>query len=204
MEKNEKRASLFAKFADIARKIERSLASFEDYETEGGVTLIVDGEIAVDKEAKIKDGETGDEVPAPDGEYKLLSDSRIVIVSGGIITEIKEVSEEDVEMADAETFDEMMTQMYDLMWKLTERYADLVSQVGVLKDLQESDGAIIVEMQEQVRKWGKAPAAPTVQRRKPTAEAPAKFGEDLTPAQRLQIKKREGIEAAKARDAAGK
>lgn len=199
MKKTTKTAGLFAKFAETARKIERLLAAFEDYETESGVTIIVDGEIAVDKEAKVKDAETEEETPASDGDYKLTSDGRTVVVKDGIIVEVKEVSEEEVEMADAETFDEMMSQMYDLLWKISERVQALVTEVGVLKDVQTQDGAIIVEMQDQVRKWGKAPAASTVQRRK--IEAPAKMSDaELTPGQRLQMRKRESIRAAKERD----
>lgn len=203
MKKNAKTIALFAKFADLGRKLERLTATFEDYETESGTTLIIDGEPAVDKEAKVLDSETNEEAAAPDGDYILVADpfkGCAVKVVGGVITEVVQVA--DAEMADAETFEEMMTQMYDLLWKLTDRYSDLVSQVGVLKDLQETNGAIIVEMQEQVQKWGKAPAAPTAQRRKPTIEAPAKFEETLTPAQRLQLAKRKAIKDAEARAAA--
>lgn len=201
MKKNQKTIALFAKFAELGRKIDRLMATFEDYETESGTTLRIDGEPAVDKEVKVLNSETDEETAAPDGDYVLTADAYkgwTVKVANGKITEVVQVA--PAEMADAETFDEMMTQLYDLMWKLTERYNDLVSQVGVLKDLQESNGAIIVEMQEQVKKWGKAPAAPTAQRKIPTVEAPAKFEESLTPAQRLQIKKRESIAAAEARD----
>lgn len=201
MKKNEKVAALFAKFAELGRKIDRMTATFEDYETESGATLIIDGVPEVDKEVKVVNAETSEEEAAPDGDYVLTAEAQkgwTVKIAAGKITEVVQVAA--VEMADAETFEEMLTAMYDLMWKLSERYSDLVSQVGVLKDLQESNGAIIVEMQEQVNKWGKAPAAPTAQRRKPTVEAPAKFDEHLTPAQRLQLKKREGIAAAEARD----
>lgn len=63
-------------------KLKQALMSFEEVITDKG-TLVVDGELAVGTEVYV-----GDEVAA-DGEYT-LEDGRIVVVTEGKISEIKE------------------------------------------------------------------------------------------------------------------
>lgn len=166
-----------------------STAEFEDYTTDEGVTLIVDGDIGLEKQARTRDAE-GNEIPAPDGQYKLTSDGRTITVSGGIITEITETvaGTASAEMADAESFEEMMNLMFDLLWKMSERYNAMAQNYATIMDAQAADGAIIVQMQETLKTIGKAPAAPTKTKREP-APAPAKMAAtpNLTPEQRIKI-----------------
>lgn len=204
MNKKELTAAMFAKMDELRQKVQKLFATFEDYTTEQGTTLIVDGDIAVDKEAKVVDGD-GNEVPAPNGEYKLSVDGRVVIVVDGKITEVKNAAPavEEMEMSDIESVDELFNGIYDLMWKLSERYATMQSQLGVILDAQKGDGAVILQMQEDAKQMrkdietiGKAPAAPTRTPRKPEPK-PVEMGaeEKLTATQRLAIKQRERIAA---------
>ena len=66
-------------------KLAKALLSFVDIPTEEGVTITVDGELAVGKEAYTTDDQ-GDIVVCPDGDYTY--EMKVVTVSEGVVTAI--------------------------------------------------------------------------------------------------------------------
>lgn len=68
--------------------------SFAMYSTESGAEVKIDGEIAVGAPVFVIDPETASEVPAPDGEHVLVGVAKIM-VTGGVITEIMPIEEEE-------------------------------------------------------------------------------------------------------------
>lgn len=68
-------------------KLAKMLLKFSDLTTEEGVTITVDGDLEVGKEAFTTD-ENGELAPTPDGEYHY--DNKIITIEGGIVKDIKE------------------------------------------------------------------------------------------------------------------
>lgn len=81
-------------------KLEAEKVALEQYEIEGGSVVEVDGELEVGKEL-FTVSEDGTQVPGINGDYK-LTDGRLVVVSEGKITEIKE-AEAETEETEEET-----------------------------------------------------------------------------------------------------
>ena len=72
---------------NVLLKLRNLLLNFADIATEEGVTLMVDGEMEVGKEAYTTD-ENGDVIPAADGDYTY--ENKIITVKEGVISEIKD------------------------------------------------------------------------------------------------------------------
>lgn len=70
---------------NVLVKLAKMLLKFEDIATEEGITLTVDGDLEVGKEAYTTD-DNGDVVPAPDGEYNW--ENKVITVAEGVITVI--------------------------------------------------------------------------------------------------------------------
>jgi hypothetical protein len=68
--------------------------AFAMYSTESGAEVKIDGEIVVGAPVFVIDPETASEVPAPDGEHVLTGVAKIM-VTGGVITEIMPIEEEE-------------------------------------------------------------------------------------------------------------
>lgn len=66
-------------------KLAKMLLKFEDIATEEGITITVDGQLEVGKEAYTTDDQ-GDIVPCPDGEYTW--EQKTITVSEGVVTVI--------------------------------------------------------------------------------------------------------------------
>lgn len=70
---------------NVLVKLAKMLLKFEDIATEEGVTLTVEGDLEVGKEAYTTD-DNGDVVPAPDGEYNY--ENKVITVAEGVVTAI--------------------------------------------------------------------------------------------------------------------
>ena len=84
-------------------KLAKMLQAFGEQNTDNGI-LMYEGELAIDVEVFIQD-EAGEVVPAPDGEYK-SEDGKVIVVSGGKVTELKEAEKPAEEEAPVEQADE--------------------------------------------------------------------------------------------------
>lgn len=73
-------------------KLARLVMKFAEMNTDKGV-LIFEGDLEIGVEVSLEDAE-GNILTAPDGEYT-LEDNRVVIVTEGKVTEIKEVPEDE-------------------------------------------------------------------------------------------------------------
>ena len=83
-------------------KLAKMLQAFGEQNTDKGI-LMYEGELAIDVEVFIQD-EAGEVVPAPDGEYK-SEDGKVIVVSGGKVSELKE-AEKPAEEAPVEQAEE--------------------------------------------------------------------------------------------------
>lgn len=153
-------ASIAAKIKKLASIVE---ARFEDYVTEEGTVLHIDGEPSQDKEVRITDGD-GNEVLAPDGDYIISEGAyagQTLVVREGIITSIVAANTEQVEMADFETFDEMIDGLFGIVSKMSEQYHTIQSQLAVILEAQQSEATEIVMLKEDMARVKKAPAVKT-------------------------------------------
>ena len=83
-------------------KLAKMLQAFGEQNTDNGI-LMYEGELAIEVEVFIQD-EAGEVVPAPDGKYK-SEDGKVIVVSGGKVTELKE-AEKPAEEAPVEQAEE--------------------------------------------------------------------------------------------------
>lgn len=74
---------------EITKEAQMAMAVLAD----GTEVFSPDAEFAVGSELFIKDGD-GNPVPAPDGEHT-TAEGKVIVVAGGVITEIKEPQEEE-------------------------------------------------------------------------------------------------------------
>lgn len=72
---------------NVLLKLRNLLLNFADIATEEGVTLMVDGDLQVGKEAYTTD-ENGDVIPAADGDYTY--ENQIIVVKEGVVSEIRD------------------------------------------------------------------------------------------------------------------
>ena len=84
-------------------KLAKMLQAFGEQNTDNGI-LMYEGELAIDVEVFIQD-EAGEVVPAPDGEYK-SEDGKVIVVSGGKVTELKDAEKPAEEEAPVEQAEE--------------------------------------------------------------------------------------------------
>ena len=76
--------------AQVAPQQEPAAAETQNHEDTDKGTLVFTGDLAVGTAVSLV-GEGGETAPAPDGEYT-LTDGRIVVVAGGVVTEIKDAA----------------------------------------------------------------------------------------------------------------
>jgi hypothetical protein len=76
-----------------SENVETTSVAFANYAIVGGGEVKIEGEIAVGSAVSIMD-DSGNEVPAPDGDYTLDGVANIKVV-GGSITEITPIAEEE-------------------------------------------------------------------------------------------------------------
>ena len=128
--------------AQVAPQQEPAAAETQNHEDTDKGTLVFTGDLAVGTAVSMV-GEGGETAPAPDGEYT-LTDGRIVVVAGGVVTEIKEAApaQEPAAAAQApvtipsqfqrvaeafqETYDDKMKKLYDAIVSLGFNYPWLV------------------------------------------------------------------------------
>lgn len=117
-------------------------AETQNHEDTDKGTLVFTGDLAVGTAVSLV-GEGGETAPAPDGDYT-LTDGRIVVVAGGVVTEIKEAAPaqepaaaaqapvtipsqfQRVAQAFQETYDDKMKKLYDAIVSLGFNYPWLV------------------------------------------------------------------------------
>ena len=128
--------------AQVAPQQEPAAAETQNHEDTDKGTLVFTGDLAVGTAVSLV-GEGGETAPAPDGEYT-LTDGRIVVVAGGVVTEIKDAApaQEPAAAAQApitipsqfqrvaeafqETYDDKMKKLYDAIVSLGFNYPWLV------------------------------------------------------------------------------
>lgn len=161
-----------------------------------GVEVGTPTEFAVDAEVYvIVDGETQ---PAPDGEH-ILEDGKIIVVSGGKITEIKEKETEvEVETELSAELQSTLGQLADRISALEARNTELSSQlvaekanVSELTAKLSAAQAAEKTAKSELEKLSKLPAAASVTDKKvelkktDATPAPAKPYSAMTPAERV-------------------
>lgn len=149
-------AKIATRLAEIAGRLDKAKAQFEEFATADGPTLIIDGEPEAEKEVKVVDG-NGNEVPAPDGEYVLTDRNQKIVVVGGKISEVKpvETPAEPVQMEDIETVADAINKILDLLFQIEEMYRASNATLGAVLGAVETESREVLVLQEQVREFGK-------------------------------------------------
>ncbi len=108
-------------------KLRNMLLNFKEVHAEEGVTLTVDGDVEVGKNAYVTDDE-GDVVPAPDGEYTY--DLKKVVVKEGVIIAITDAKEnvEVNEEPETETEPEPEVETEEVTEEVTEDVTEEVTE----------------------------------------------------------------------------
>lgn len=171
-------AKIAARLSEIAGKIAKTRAEFEEYATADGPTLIIDGTPELNKDVRVRSEETGEETPAPDGEYKLADEERTLVVSGGKITEIKDAPPapaEPVQMEDIETVADAINKILDLLFQIEEMYRASNATLGAVLGAVETESKEVLVLQEQVREFGKMAPRSFTTRQPADAKTEANF-----------------------------
>ena len=124
-------------------------------ETDNGIKLSIEGELAVDAKVSVV-GEEGEMSDAPEGEYALAGDdNRIIVVDAeSKIVEIKE-EEAESEEEDEVQEDEMESKLYKALEEMVSKFDSVEAKLVELENENK-------ELKEEVSKFGKAPSvAPT-------------------------------------------
>lgn len=120
-------------------KLAKILMKFAEVDTDKG-KLIYEGELIVGTEVNVED-ENGEVIAAPDGEYTI--DDKVIVVLGGVVTEIKEtVVVEPVEMeeetpTETPVKDEKDLKIEELEGLLKDRDAVIEELTAKIKDLED-------------------------------------------------------------------
>jgi hypothetical protein len=141
---------------------------------DGQLTLKFD-ELSAGKEIFLVDNE-GNEVKAPTGEY-VLEDKKVVKVEDGIIAEVKEATDVEVEVeAEDVVEEEVVEEMKDKEEKMAELTPALVEELikqiaAVVEEKLQPLEARLAEVEDKSTKMAVAPAAePTVIKSNKNAE----------------------------------
>lgn len=131
---------------------------------DGELTLKFD-ELAAGKEIFLVDSE-GNEVKAPTGEY-VLEDKKVVKVEDGVIAEVKEASDVEVEVEAEDVIEEevVMEEVKEEMAELTPALVEeLIKQIAaVVEEKLQPMEARLAEVEDKATKMAIAPAVePTV------------------------------------------
>jgi len=117
--------------------------------TEIHVVTAVEGELSVDDVVLVKD-ENGEDMPAPDGEYTITDLNKILVVSEGKISEIKDV--------EAEEMQEETTVETEVVEKAEEVVTELETKIEELVDVVSEMFKKVQKLETEVEKIGKFPA----------------------------------------------
>ncbi len=150
--------------------------AFAMYSTESGAEVKIDGEIVVGAPVFVIDPETASEVPAPDGEHVLVGVAKI-IVTGGVITEIMPIeeeepkieieveasadpSEETAEEIEAEVMNpDMMSEMDSRIKSLEEKISKISMALDSLLSATTAMNSVVTELSKQPTEEPSKPVA---------------------------------------------
>lgn len=135
--------------------------------TQEGVKVSTPAEaFAAGAEVYITD-ESGNDVPAPNGEH-VMEDGSIIVVQDGVITEVKPMEQEEEMSAEdtAKVIEGLLTRVSDLEAKLSANEAELSAQTAAAT----SANAEVTALRAENAKLKKAPAAKSVTEEKLAAE----------------------------------
>lgn len=145
-------------------------SKFEDYKLKSGAVVSID-------KLEVGGSVTLDGAPAPDGEHE-LENGKIIVVSGGLITEVKEpVSVEPSVEIEVEA-----------MKKLPGMFSDMENGVNALKALVENQAKTIENQQESLKQMFSL----VEKIANNSIEAPkeqSKIFEDMTPLEKFRAQK---------------
>ena len=135
--------------------------------TSEGITVSTPAEaFAAGVEVYITD-DSGNNVPAPNGEH-VMEDGSVIVVQDGVIAEIKPVEQEEEMSADdtAKVIDSLLTRVSDLEAKLSTAEEALAAE----KKASETATTEATALRVEVAKLKKAPAAKSVTEEKLAAD----------------------------------
>lgn len=146
--------------------------AFAMYSTESGAEVKIDGEIVVGAPVFVIDPETASEVPAPDGEHVLVGVAKI-IVTGGVITEIMPIEEEEPsieieveasadpsEEIEAEVMNpDMMSEMDSRIKSLEEKISKISMALDSLLSATTAMNSVVTELSKQPTEEPSKPVA---------------------------------------------
>lgn len=129
--------------------------------TEEGAILFVEGDVTVDAEVFVGDTD-GNMIPAPDGTY--TSEGKIITVTGGKISEIKDVETDPVddnenpETLEDDNPDELKARIAELETEIAEKdnkIAELEAKIAEYEQNEETPAADSIEDEEKRNKFNK-------------------------------------------------
>lgn len=142
----------------IKKMLAKALFNFAEYVTTDEKILIVDDMIEIGVNAYIYD-ENGEKVTAPDGDYN-ITDIGLVVVSGGVITEIKneEVTDETkVEETKVEETTVVEQSKEEVEVKSDEKFESVKLEIASLVSKYDNLIKIVDEMFKQFEEFAKKP-----------------------------------------------
>lgn len=172
----------FNKMKTKLLKLAKMLLNFKMIESDKG-TLIIDSELAIGAEISIE-GENGEVLPAPDGEYVI--DNQKITVEGGKVSEIEQIEPEQPEETATETEEkleeETATETETETNEPDEKDLRIAELEGLLKDrdaIIEELTAKLKELEEKLNKPVEEPVkmAATVKEKTTKANGALKYFE---------------------------
>lgn len=136
-------------------KLARMLSFVKELTTDKGL-IVIDGETEIGNEVFIYD-DNGEVAPAPDGEY--TTNDVVIVLEGGKIKEVKEVTKEtttteetiitDVETEMEETTEELHTRIAELEADVAERDQKIKELSDKLKEYEEREKKPVADPAEE-------------------------------------------------------
>lgn len=142
-------------------KLAKALLKFQDITTVDGIVITVEGELAVGKEV-FTTNENGEIVPLANGNYEVAQ--TIVVVEGGIVTEIKEkdINEPEETPQEEPTTEETPTEEKTSEMQDEQSQSEKDIEIENLKAENESLKAKIAELESALEK-AKEPIAEPIE-----------------------------------------
>ena len=137
----------------IKKMLAKALFNFAEYVTTDEKILIVDDMIEIGVNAYIYD-ENGEKVTAPDGDYN-ITDIGLVVVSGGVITEIKNEEVTDETKVEETTVVEQSKEEVEV--KSDEKFESVKLEIASLVSKYDNLIKIVDEMFKQFEEFAKKP-----------------------------------------------
>lgn len=146
-------------------QLAKLLQLVKEINTEEGVVLFIEGDVTVDAEVFVADGD-GNMVPAPDGVY--TSEGKTITVSAGKISEIKEVEadpnnnpdpdpenmdENNPDPTDTDNPDDLKARIAELEAKVTEKDAKIAELEAKIAELEGKPAADPIEDEEKENRF---------------------------------------------------